>query len=101
MKYLRILTLTLLVACVVGTSAQEKEQFSIATLNVDGLPQKIWFVKVNADGPGDAGTARIGKYLWKNPLSHHQQPATQNLCTSAGKGSHKSYQSYVPDYRLA
>ena len=34
MKYLRILTLTLLVACVVGTSAQEKEQFSIATLNV-------------------------------------------------------------------
>ena len=65
MKYLRILTLTLLVACVVGTSAQEKEQFSIATLNVDGLPQKIWFVKVNADGPGDAGTARIGKYLWK------------------------------------
>ncbi len=65
MKYLRILTLSLLVACVAGISAQEKEQFSVVTLNVDGLPQKIWFVKVNSDGPGDAGTARIGKYLLK------------------------------------
>ena len=46
--------------------AQEgDEQFSIATLNVDGLPQKILVVKVNADGPGDSGTARIGKYLAK------------------------------------
>ena len=45
-------------------SAQESaEQFTIATLNVDGLPQKILVVKLNADGPGDAGTARIGKYL--------------------------------------
>lgn len=45
-------------------SAQESdEQFTIATLNVDGLPQKILMVKLNADGPGDAGTARIGKYL--------------------------------------
>jgi endonuclease/exonuclease/phosphatase family metal-dependent hydrolase len=41
------------------------EQFSVATLNVDGLPQKILVVKVNADGPGDIGTARIGKYLLK------------------------------------
>ena len=41
------------------------EKFSIATLNVDGLPQKILVVKVNADGPGDEGTARIGKYLTK------------------------------------
>ena len=48
----------------VTVSAQEtSEQFTIATLNVDGLPQKILVVKLNADGPGDAGTARIGKYL--------------------------------------
>ena len=40
-------------------------QFSIATLNVDGLPQKILVVKVNPDGPGSSGTARIGKYLLK------------------------------------
>ncbi len=46
------------------TSAQESaELFTIATLNVDGLPQKVLVVKLNPDGPGDAGTARIGKYL--------------------------------------
>ena len=46
--------------------AQESgEQFTVATLNVDGLPQKLLVVNVNADGPGDAGTARIGKYLVK------------------------------------
>ena len=44
---------------------QTEEQFSIATLNVDGLPKKILVVSINADGPGDAGTARIGKYLQK------------------------------------
>ena len=47
----------------VPTVAQE--QFSLATLNVDGLPKKILVVNVNADGPGDGGTARIGKYLSK------------------------------------
>ena len=41
------------------------ERFTVATLNVDGLPQKILMVKVNTDGPGNAGTARIGKYLMK------------------------------------
>ena len=48
-----------------ATGQEVGEQFSIATLNVDGLPQKILMVKVNADGPGDGGTARIGKYLLK------------------------------------
>ena len=41
----------------------QHEQFSIATLNVDGLPQKLLVVNLNTDGPGSAGTARIGKYL--------------------------------------
>ena len=41
----------------------QDEQFSIATLNVDGLPQKLLVVSLNTDGPGSAGTARIGKYL--------------------------------------
>jgi len=44
---------------------QQNEQFTLATLNVSGLPQKILVVKVNPDGPGDTGTARIGKYLAK------------------------------------
>ena len=45
--------------------AQEVGTFSIATLNVDGLPQKIFVVKVNADGPGGGGSVRIGTYLQK------------------------------------
>lgn len=45
--------------------AQEAETFSIATLNVDGLPQKILVAKVNADGPGGGGSVRIGHYLQK------------------------------------
>ena len=43
--------------------AAQTEQFSIATLNVDGLPNKVLFLNVNADGPGNDGSRRIGKYL--------------------------------------
>lgn len=61
------LSLFVLALMTIMTSlAQESgEQFTVATLNVDGLPQKLLVVNVNADGPGDAGTARIGKYLVK------------------------------------
>lgn len=52
----------LLGSCLSAT-AQQGERFSIATLNVDGLPQKVVVFKINADGPGSAGTVRIGKYL--------------------------------------
>ena len=48
-----------------ASGQEDGEQFSIATLNVDGLPQKILMVNVNANGPGNSGTARIGKYLLK------------------------------------
>ena len=48
-----------------GSHAQEVETFSIATLNVDGLPQKILVAKVNPDGPGGGGSVRIGRYLQK------------------------------------
>ena len=48
-----------------GSGAEAGEQFSIVTLNVDGLPPKISVLNINPDGPGDAGTARIGKYLQK------------------------------------
>ena len=41
------------------------EEFTVASLNVDGLPKKLLVFKVNPDGPGDGGSARIGKYLWK------------------------------------
>ena len=56
--------LALAMVTVMTVLAQEPgEQFTVATLNVDGLPQKLLVVNVNADGPGDVGTARIGKYL--------------------------------------
>ena len=61
----RTIATALLALLCVGTSAQQPETFSVATLNVDGLPQKILVVNVNADGPGAVGTARIGKYLMK------------------------------------
>lgn len=46
-----------------SVQAQQAEEFSVATLNIDGLPKKILVFNVNADGPGDEGTSRIGKYL--------------------------------------
>ena len=56
--------LALAMVTVMTVLAQEPgEQFTVATLNVDGLPQKLLVVNVNADGPGNVGTARIGKYL--------------------------------------
>ena len=45
--------------------AQETGTFNIATLNVDGLPQKILVAKVNPNGPGGGGSVRIGSYLQK------------------------------------
>lgn len=62
-KFLWMMAATLFCGSLTVMGQKAEDQFSIATLNVDGLPQKILVVKVNADGPGDAGTARIGKYL--------------------------------------
>lgn len=45
------------------SQAQQAEKFSVATLNIDGLPQKILVVNSNPDGPGGPGTVRIGNYL--------------------------------------
>ena len=41
----------------------ETNEFSIATLNVDGLPNSLYGVSLNPDGPGEAGTALISQYL--------------------------------------
>jgi endonuclease/exonuclease/phosphatase family metal-dependent hydrolase len=65
-KVLKSLVVILTLSGNLTATAQETgKQFSIATLNVDGLPQKILVVKVNSEGPGNGGTARIGKYLQK------------------------------------
>ena len=59
--YVYLLTVALYICGSLTAMGQEAvEQFSIATLNVDGLPQKLLVVNLNAEGPGSAGTARIG-----------------------------------------
>ena len=41
----------------------EAEEFTVTTLNVDGLPQEVLSVSVNPDGPGEAYTPAIGQFL--------------------------------------
>ena len=42
-----------------------KETLTAAALNVDGLPQWVGFIEVNANGPGSDGTKLISQYLAK------------------------------------
>lgn len=68
MKQIRLWMLAAILSLcgnVTASGQDASEQFTIVTLNVDGLPQKILMLKVNAEGPGEIGTARIGKYLLK------------------------------------
>ena len=65
----------LLLACATFTTAyaqnsntqppieEETVNFSLLTLNVDGLPGKIFVFDVNADGPKSEGSERISEYL--------------------------------------
>ncbi len=64
----------LLLACATFTTAyaqnsntqqpiEEPANFSVLTLNVDGLPGKIFVFNVNADGPMSAGSEQISEYL--------------------------------------
>lgn len=39
------------------------DTFKVMTLNVDGLPAKILFFDVNAEGPGSAGSELISEYV--------------------------------------
>ena len=41
----------------------EDDDFTVATLNVDGLPTKILIIPSNPDGPGDEGTLAVSRYL--------------------------------------
>jgi len=61
--YWALVAILALCSSVTALGQTTGEQFTLATLNVDGLPQKLLVIKLNADGPGDAGTSRIGKYL--------------------------------------
>ena len=61
----KLLLTTALLAGMTAAAQQAEGQFSIATLDVDGQPQKVLFFHLNDDGPGSAGTVRIGQYLAK------------------------------------
>ena len=50
-------------ACKGLLDVSEQSDFTAAALNVDGLPQKILTIELNADGPGSDGTKLISKYL--------------------------------------
>ena len=59
---------SLLMACAPIVSAQAQQEskpatFSIMTLNVDGLPGKIFVFDVNKDGPQSKGSEQISKYM--------------------------------------
>lgn len=69
------ITAAFLLACATFTTAnaqnvntqepidEDKVNFSVLTLNVDGLPGKIFVFDVNADGPKSEGSERISEYL--------------------------------------
>ena len=60
MNQIRII-LAALVCCIMAAQAQT-EEFTVATLNVDGLPQKL-IIPVNPDGPGEKYTPEIADFL--------------------------------------
>ncbi len=61
--------LSMMMACgVLATQAQTEattinKEFTACALNIDGLPQTMAGITVNADGPGSEGTQAIGNYL--------------------------------------
>ena len=59
---IRLWALGLVLCCSVSATAGD-DVFSVATLNVDGLPSKIWIIPSNPDGPGSDGTRTVSQYL--------------------------------------
>lgn len=67
---LSIITAVAMVATIPATATlpsgdwgTENSSFSIMTLNVDGLPGKLLFFTLNADGPKSAGSEAISTYM--------------------------------------
>lgn len=48
---------------VLSLAGMRGQPFTVATLNVDGLPEKILLIPLNNDGPGASGTVRASLYL--------------------------------------
>ena len=57
-----VLSLVLLIGLLPATSAASEEKtgtFTVSSMNVDGLPNKILGISINSDGPGSDGTKKI------------------------------------------
>ena len=57
-----ILLFFLMMPLATMTKAQT-EEFTISTLNVDGLPTTLLFIPLNIGGPGEKWTPKISEYL--------------------------------------
>ncbi len=64
-----LLAVGLLVASIPGVSTKAAESaanegtFTVAAMNVDGLPLKIMGITLNGDGPGEEGSLKIGQKI--------------------------------------
>lgn len=67
-NYSKILLLFIAAVCTANLFAQSSQTFSVTSLNADGLPATILFVKVNEEGPGAKYSKVISQYLTNHPV---------------------------------
>ena len=60
---LSLITVVAMTATMPAMAQNNISSFSMMTLNVDGLPGKLLFFTLNADGPKAAGSKAIGTYM--------------------------------------
>ncbi|MBQ2199631.1 MAG: hypothetical protein II415_04970, partial [Bacteroidaceae bacterium] len=64
MKLKTILIQVLLLTLTICAQAQNVDgTFTVATMNVDGLPPKILIATINEDGPQETGTTRMSELI--------------------------------------
>ncbi len=64
-KILLLMTAAFLLGSHPIQAQQQAEEFTVATLNVDGLPDELMGVSINPDGPGEKYTPEMAEYLLK------------------------------------
>lgn len=82
-------------AAVMCAAVNAQEEFTIVTLNVDGLPANL-IVDINPDGPGETWTPKIGEYFASKAYDiiavQENFNFHEELCSGLGDGySHDSW----------